>query len=110
MRALKALHSDGTERVIFCCPGCGDRHQVTVGVHGRWGWNGSLDLPTFEGSVLVGGVQWPTGEDFYKPEHASVTAGGRTVCHSFVRDGRIEFLGDSTHDLAGQTVDLPDFA
>jgi len=29
-------------------------------------------------------------------------------CHSFVRDGRIEFLSDCTHALKGQTVDLPD--
>jgi hypothetical protein len=29
-------------------------------------------------------------------------------CHSFVRAGRIEFLNDSTHALAGKTVDLPD--
>lgn len=28
------------------------------------------------------------------------------VCHSFVRDGRIEFLSDCTHALAGQTVEL----
>lgn len=30
------------------------------------------------------------------------------VCHSFVRNGRIEYLGDCTHHLKGQTVDLPD--
>ena len=29
-------------------------------------------------------------------------------CHSFVTDGRIQFLSDCTHALAGQTVDLPD--
>jgi hypothetical protein len=29
-------------------------------------------------------------------------------CHSFVTDGKIEFLNDSTHKLAGQTVPLPD--
>ena len=34
---------------------------------------------------------------------------GTKVCHSFIRDGRIQFLGDCTHHLAGQTVDLPDF-
>lgn len=28
------------------------------------------------------------------------------VCHSFVRDGKIEFLGDCTHEFAGKTVDL----
>ena len=26
----------------------------------------------------------------------------------FVTDGKIQFLGDCTHALAGQTVDLPD--
>ena len=31
------------------------------------------------------------------------------VCHSFVVDGRIQFLGDCTHELACQTVDIPDF-
>ena len=30
------------------------------------------------------------------------------VCHSFVRAGRIEFLHDSTHHLACQSVDLPE--
>ena len=29
------------------------------------------------------------------------------ACHSFVTDGRIQFLTDSTHTLAGQTVPLP---
>jgi len=35
--------------------------------------------------------------------------GADVVCHSFVTDGRIQFLGDCTHTLAGQTVDLPDW-
>lgn len=33
-------------------------------------------------------------------------------CHSFLRAGRWQFLGDSAHALAGQTVDmvpLPDW-
>lgn len=29
------------------------------------------------------------------------------TCHSFVRDGQIEFLSDCTHALAGKTVSLP---
>ncbi|WP_366931121.1 hypothetical protein [Microbacterium sp.] len=29
-------------------------------------------------------------------------------CHSFVRDGRIEYLTDCTHPLAGGQVDLPE--
>jgi hypothetical protein len=27
-------------------------------------------------------------------------------CHSFITDGKIEFLSDCTHSLAGQTVEL----
>jgi hypothetical protein len=33
----------------------------------------------------------------------------RTLCHYFIRAGKIEFCGDSPHNLAGQTVDLPDW-
>jgi len=32
------------------------------------------------------------------------------VCYSFVTAGRIQFLSDCTHILAGKTVDLPDWA
>lgn len=28
------------------------------------------------------------------------------ICHSFVRNGKIEFLSDCTHELAGKTVEL----
>ena len=31
------------------------------------------------------------------------------VCHTFVTDGRIQYLGDCTHALAGQTVDMIDW-
>lgn len=88
-RVQPAKGGDGVDRLIFICPGCDDRHQVTVGERGKWGWNGSLDKPTFEGSVLVTG-----GSD-------------NITCHSFVRDGQIQYLTDSTHKLSGQTVDVP---
>lgn len=29
------------------------------------------------------------------------------VCHCFIVAGQWQFLGDCTHELAGQTVDLP---
>jgi hypothetical protein len=32
-----------------------------------------------------------------------------TICHLFVKLGRIEFCGDSPHKLAGQTVPLQPF-
>lgn len=109
-RATLAKSGD-VQVVIFRCPGCEDNHQISVGT---WTFNGDLDRPTFSPSVLVGGVQWDT--DLYPyfqsrtDRHPGVPVGGRIVCHSFVTDGQIRFLGDCTHDLAGQTVDLPEWS
>ena len=99
--------------LIFWCPGCDGAHRIQhgAGPRPRWSWNGSLDKPTFSPSVLVRGYTWtppvpPENLDEWrrKPwEQHKV----ETVCHSFVTDGRIQFLGDCTHALAGQTVDLP---
>lgn len=106
------LASNGTapgRRVHFRCPGCNDVHGVTVDAGPVvWGWNGDLEVPTFTPSILIRGNQWPPEfPEYVKAEHAGVPPGGDTVCHSFVTDGRIQFLNDCTHQLAGQTVDLP---
>jgi hypothetical protein len=94
----------------FHCPGCEGGHMVSVsGNHPVWGWNGSVDAPTFIPSIRVTGVQPLTDE-----EAERIYAGGKIeprplCCHSFVTDGRIQFLGDCTHSLAGQTVEIPDW-
>lgn len=75
--------NDGQPRYFFYCPGCKNYHMFD----GRWQWNGDMDKPTFSPSLLCG--------------H---TVGRR--CHSFVRDGKIEFLDDCHHELAGQTIDM----
>lgn len=95
------------------CPGCNDTHMVCVGhpeAAGRpcWDWDGNLEAPTVNPSIKVGGVQWQPEDAFYKPTHASVSPGGEICCHSFVRAGIWEFLGDCTHHLAGQHVPLPE--
>lgn len=79
-------------RVGFMCPGCQTVHEVTVTGEQAWGWNGSLDAPTFTPSILARGYSSRLGATF--------------VCHSFVTDGRIQFLSDSSHTLAGQTVTI----
>jgi Family of unknown function (DUF6527) len=73
----------------FFCPGCECGHWFkTTGVEPRWQWNGNFDRPTIKPSIRVRGI---------------------VLCHSYVTDGRIQFLLDSTHKLAGQTVDLEEF-
>lgn len=109
------LESLGNCRLAFKCPGCGDTHVVAVGVGegARWGWNGSMERPTFSPSILVrtghfvpahqSGRCWCT----YNPENPDKPAPFKCgICHSFVTDGRIQFLGDCTHALAGKTVPL----
>jgi len=82
-----------------------------------WQWNGSCDSPTFSPSILIRSGHyvpdrakkdacWCT----YNAEHPDDPAPFQcSICHSFVTDGRIQFLADSTHKLAGQTVEIPDW-
>lgn len=100
---LRASQGGG---LLFWCPGCDGAHQVMLGAGPgpRWGFNGDVDRPTFTPSILI---------QYNGPDAGQDRGDGRlappAVCHSFVIDGRIQFLGDCTHALAGQTVDLPDF-
>jgi len=103
----RAAEAEGN-RVNFWCPGCDDVHTIRHGDEQSWTWNGDLERPTFSPSIKVGGVQWDRTSSFHKSAHL-VEPGQPTCCHSFVADGRIQFLGDCTHQLAGQTVDLPEW-
>lgn len=95
---LRRASDEPHEHLGFWCPGCDHYHGIQVNRGGQagpaWGWNGSYDKPTFTPSILhnVGGFNERL-----------------PICHSFVTDGRIQFLSDCTHPLAGQTVDLPIF-
>jgi hypothetical protein len=80
----------GVMEYLFECPGCGGAHMIrTEGERPRWHWNGDLERPTCNPSLLVG-------------------PGTSYQCHSFIRDGKIEFLSDCWHELRGQTVEIPD--
>lgn len=88
------------------CPGCKANHSLRFRMpsnptpqeiedqrmnrHGLWSFNGDYEKPTFSPSLLV----FANDPDIR--------------CHSFIRDGKIEFLMDSFHELKGQTVELPD--
>jgi hypothetical protein len=111
--------------VWFFCNGCNGPHSIKVNSPGtpgpNWGYNGNPNAPTFTPSVLARTTGAPDGRDVMTDEEereydAIYKAGGRDavyasrfgkICHSFVTDGRIQYLGDCTHALTGQTVDLP---
>lgn len=56
---------------------------------GCWTWNGSTEKPTLKPSVLT-----KSGDLFRS--------------HSFITDGKVQFLHDCSHELSGKTVDLLD--
>jgi hypothetical protein len=94
--------------MAFWCPGCKEAHHIKPSI---WTWDGNAERPTFSPSVLVRsghfagpGYCWCTYNAAHPDEPAPFKCG---VCHSFVRDGQIQFLADCTHALAGQTVPLP---
>jgi len=51
-----------------------------------WSWNGNTERPTLKPSILT---QRPN-----------------VKCHTWVNDGKAQFLDDCSHELAGQTVEL----
>lgn len=96
--------------LMFWCPGCDSAHGIPVDGSRGWTWDGSLESPTVSPSILVRMTLYgPDRLSFNRYDGDYPCESAQGVCHSFVKNGRIEFLGDCTHSLAGQTVDLPDW-
>jgi hypothetical protein len=89
MADLVEIHGSG---LWFFCSGCQGPHRVPIAGENAWTWNGSTERPTLSPSIRC---RWNEGE-----------AQTPKVCHSFMRDGALEFLGDCTHELAGRTVPI----
>ena len=92
---LTCSDSDEIAGYVFYCPGCKYDHWFTtlkrIRPDGGWTFNGDLVKPTFSPSLLVNGH------------------GQGKRCHCYVRDGKIQFLGDCDHELAGQTIELEEY-
>ncbi|MGA9071397.1 MAG: DUF6527 family protein [Terracidiphilus sp.] len=91
----------------FFCPGCKRTHSVnTEGARNLprvWKWNGNVYKPTFKPSIHV---VWENNPHLSKAFNEKRM---RERCHFFVRAGKIHFFRDCTHELAGKTVELPDW-
>jgi hypothetical protein len=105
--------AEGSKYYYIKCPGCGDTHTIDKT---RWSFNGNFDKPTFTPSLLVRSGHFAPHfkeEDgcwcTYNIENPESEAPFHCViCHSHITDGKIQFLSDCTHALAGQTVELPE--
>lgn len=110
---------------MFWCPGCKCAHAVWTSRANRtgavWSFNGNMQRPTFNPSLLLKFTKCPpfdpaTGDYARGPDGKyKLGPDGRlegakdVVCHSFIRDGHIQFLSDCTHELAGKTVPMEPF-
>lgn len=114
-------HPERTGIYFFFCPGCQCRHLVytnePAASGSRWIFNGDINNPTISPSLLIRTGHYVPGQENercwcnYIAEHPEEKdqVPHCSVCHSFIRAGKIQFLPDCSHHLAGQTVDLPDY-
>jgi hypothetical protein len=93
MPKVKIINNEsGTnQQVWFYCPGCKGHHAFTTKdpVFVPWTWNQNVEKPTFNPSLMCNRDQ-------------------KDQCHSYVRDGKIQFLGDCFHELKNQTAEIPE--
>jgi len=84
---VSAVLRRGPGRYFHWCPGCESMHPLPD----SWSFNGDVHKPTFTPSFLQ------TGSG----------VGKNRTCHYILTDGVLNFCGDSTHALAGQSVPMP---
>ena len=80
----------GGGQLAWYCPGCERLHAV----NNCWKFDGNYEAPAFSPSALTTGTKTGSGEPLR--------------CHCFIRTGKIEFLSDCSHHLAGKSVPMED--
>lgn len=103
-------HGHAYSAILIMCPACDDLHMLPVGGDvppgkPKWEFNGNLEEPTLSPSILTRMFGYPKGID---PVLAAILKPSDQVCHSFLRNGVWEFLGDCTHAFAGQHIPSPE--
>jgi hypothetical protein len=100
VKITKVEVENGARVAQFFCPGC--RAWKTLWLKPEqspsgysWDFNDNIMEPTFYPSIAHSEkVKVASGETFERR------------CHAWIKDGVIQFLGDSTHELAGQKIPM----
>lgn len=95
MKAKLIPYGTEGQRLQFWCEGCKNSHAIPVDGSRGWQWNGDTERPTITPSIKTTYSGW---DEDKKVDN---------VCHMYVTDGNAVYLNDCTHELAGQTIPLP---
>lgn len=109
IRHIDNPNGQSYDALVFWCPGCEYEYEgeMHAGAHmlpitepgdgrPRWTFSGSVESPTLSPSILSKmAFRHVNGES------------APFVCHSFMVNGEMQFLGDCTHSLTNQTIPLP---
>jgi hypothetical protein len=97
-KALEVESKNEKGYYLIFCPACG-LHGIPTqkknSLGAIWTFNNDLDKPTFYPSIKI---TWGGGKE------GSIVR----CCHFYIRNGRIEFQNDCTHDWKNKTVELSD--
>ena len=89
MKQLSNVLAELAGEPVHYCPGCEQLHRFSItkpnDCGAKWTFDGNVMSPTFFPSMNIVGS-----------------------CHYFLRAGKIQFLSDCRHKLAGQTIPLPE--
>lgn len=91
---IKLAKTDVEGFYAFPCRGCGYDHHLNTnkeafGGINTWEFNGNLESPSANPSLLV-------------------NAHSNKRCHFFITNGKIQYLSDCWHSLAGHTIEMDD--
>ncbi|MCK9544275.1 MAG: DUF6527 family protein [Novosphingobium sp.] len=84
---MVVIKKEGHDKYLFYCPGCRCFHWFTTP---RWLWNNNIESPTVTPSIVL------NAQDL------------KQRCHLQIINGRLRYLSDSYHYLAGITISMVD--
>lgn len=86
---------DGVDQYQFYCPGCECHHSFwhkNIKDKVQWSWNKSFVKPTVTPSIKTQFYSYKFEKDM--------------ICHFYIKNGKIQYLNDCTHELAGETIKM----
>jgi hypothetical protein len=106
LRRIGAAQGYTAGGLAHWCPACGEMHAFALdgknASGAQWTWDGNVEHPTFTPSMHIKIGKY--ADQNWQEE----TAGESSVCHYILTAGVINYCGDCTHAMKGQSIRLPD--